>query len=260
MSNQDISSPAEERHQPDRRLWGPWATFGFGLAIGIVFFIVQSLVAVVFVIQKIVSDETLGLYQLLETLISDGLLLSLATIISSIAGVGLTIVFVKVRGKASIAEYLGFRPITKKTALVLTAVTLALTVLSLIIESLLGKPLGSDYMVNVYNTSIWPGFLWIAVVVFAPAFEEIFFRGFLFEGFRQSRLRVAGTIIVTAIMWALLHIHDDLYGITTIFVLGIVFGIARYKTGSLWSTLLMHAFWNLLAMLATALYVNGIIS
>jgi len=260
MSSQDTSLPSETQHPPDKRVWGFWATVGFGLVIGIVFVIVQALVAIGFVIVKFVSDSTLDSYQLIDMLISDGLLVSLATFASSIVCVGLTIVFVKARGRASIKEYLGFSPITKKTVFILTAICIALTALASIIDLKSEESLSSEYMVNIYNTSVWPALLWIAVVVFAPAFEEIFFRGFLFEGFRQSGLGVTGTIILTALPWALLHVQYGVYGMATIFALGIVFGIVRFKTGSLWSTLLMHALWNSLALLGTALHVNGIIN
>lgn len=113
-------------------------------------------------------------------------------------------------------------------------------------------------MVDAYKTSVWPVLLGIAVVIFAPVFEEAFFRGFLFVGLEHSSIGPIGTIILTAVTWALLHIQYDIFGMVTILVLGVVFGIVRLKTGSLWSTILLHAIWNLVAIVGTALYVNGI--
>lgn len=97
------------------------------------------------------------------------------------------------------------------------------------------------------------------MVIFAPIFEEVLFRGFLFEGFRQSKLGPIGAIGLTALGWSLLHIQYGFYGIATIFVLGIVLGIVRIKTDSLWSPLIMHAFNNLVAMILVALSVSGLI-
>jgi membrane protease YdiL (CAAX protease family) len=97
------------------------------------------------------------------------------------------------------------------------------------------------------------------VVIFAPLFEEIFFRGFVFVGLKQTRLGAVGTIALTSLTWALLHIQYDIYGMATILILGIAFGIIRFKTGSLWSTLFLHFIWNTLAMVSTILYINGII-
>ena len=116
-------------------------------------------------------------------------------------------------------------------------------------------------MVDIYNTSVWPAFFWVVIIIFAPAFEETFFRGFLFVGFRQSRIGITGTIAVTALIWTLFHIGQyDIYEMATIFVSGIVLGIVRLKTDSLWSPLIIHVFFNLIATLQVALNVNGLVS
>jgi uncharacterized protein len=93
-------------------------------------------------------------------------------------------------------------------------------------------------------------------VIFAPAFEEALFRGFLFAGFSQSRIGVPGTVILTSLLWASLHIQYDLYNIAMIFFLGIGLGIVRAKTNSLWSTFLMHGFWNLVAVILVAFNIG----
>jgi membrane protease YdiL (CAAX protease family) len=115
-------------------------------------------------------------------------------------------------------------------------------------------------MIDTYRTSGWPILLWLAVVICAPVFEESFFRGFLFVGLKKSRIGSVGTIALTALLWALLHVQYDVYVMSTIVVLGIILGIVRLKTGSLWGPLLIHSFWNLLAMAMTALYLNGMMS
>ena len=260
MTAQNTSLSAEiENPQIKRQLWGPWSTLGLGLVVGIVYLITQVFVVVIFAIAKIISDSTLSPLQLVETLISDGLLISLATFASAIVCVGLILVIIKIRGRATIAKYLGLRRITKKTILILLAITTGIIVLSDILTLILGKPLNPEFMVNAYNTSIWPALFWIAVVIFAPLFEEVFFRGFLFVGFRQSRIGVVGTIGLTALIWALMHVQYGVYEITTIFVLGIVLGIIRFKTDSLWSPLLMHVFMNLIATLEVSLNVNALV-
>jgi membrane protease YdiL (CAAX protease family) len=45
----------------------------------------------------------------------------------------------------------------------------------------------------------------IALALAAPVTEEIVFRGFLYRGFSESRIGVAGTIALT-VAWALIHI------------------------------------------------------
>ena len=103
-----------------------------------------------------------------------------------------------------------------------------------------------------------PALIWIAVVIFAPVFEEIFFRGFLFAGFRNSRVGIIGAILLTAVLWALLHATQyGIWELLVIFGLGVAFGVARWKTNSLFASLSMHSMWNLIAMVQTLLYIQG---
>jgi membrane protease YdiL (CAAX protease family) len=243
-----------------RQLWGPWATAGFGLVVGIIFLITQTLVVVAFAVAKFVSDATFSLSGFAEALASNGLLLALATIASSVVCSGLVIIIVKVRRSATIADYLGLRWITGKTVLVLLAIAVGFVVLSGWLSTLLGKPSDAEFMVDAYRTSVWPALFWVAVVILGPVFEETFFRGFLFVGFLQSRLGPAGTIFLTSFIWALLHIQYSAYGVVTIVIMGIILGLMRLKTDSLWSPLILHVLNNLVSTLETALYVNGILS
>jgi hypothetical protein len=100
---------------------------------------------------------------------------------------------------------------------------------------------------------------WIGVIIFAPAFEEVFFRGFLFEGFRYSRIGVVGAIVLTSLIWAALHMQYDPFEMFLVFLMGLLLGILRYKTGSLWSPLLMHSLNNLAATIELVLYVGGMV-
>ena len=80
------------------RVWGPWATLGFGLVVGIVLLVTQILVAGIFFVVEIATDSTPNFLQIAESLGSvSGLLLALATIASAFVGVGLFFGFVKLR-------------------------------------------------------------------------------------------------------------------------------------------------------------------
>ena len=155
MTDQNISLSSEiENPQIKRQLWGPWSTLGFGLVVGVVSLIAQGFVVVIFAIKETTSDSTLNTLQLIEMLISNGLLISLATILSTIVCVGLILVIIKIRRRATIAEYLGLRRITKKTILILLAITIGIMALADILALILEIPLNSEFMVNAYNTSI----------------------------------------------------------------------------------------------------------
>ncbi len=239
-------------------VWGGWATAGFGFIIFIATSVVAGFIGAFFLIAMLIARPEPNLGRMMES-IKDmyGLLLVITAFVSAIAGPGLTIVFIRLRNGAGIKEYLGLKRIGIKTILVVLAISAGYLILSDGITILLGKPVVTDFMTNTYNTSVWPWLIWIALIVFAPAFEEPLFRGFLFEGFRQSRLGIIGAILITAASWALLHLQYDISGIVTIFFMGILMGTVRFKTGSLWSVIIMHAFFNLVATVETVLYING---
>jgi len=258
-----------ENPVPERKLWGAWATVGFGLVIFIVFSTVQSLALIAVIFPDLLSflrslPAQPDFYELMNTMLTllttrMGLITSVATCASAIIGVGFILLFTMIRKGVSIAEYLGLKRITVKQILAVLGIMAAFIVLSDGLGLLINREASNDFVVNVYTTSIWPVLLWASLIIFAPIFEEAFFRGFLFEGFRQSRLGPIGAVLLTAFAWALLHIQYDFYGIATIFVMGILFGIVRIRTGSLWSTLIMHAFANMVALIQVALHLEGII-
>lgn len=244
----------------EKRVWGFWATAGWGVLVIFISVVVQAIIAVVFIIAKLVTEAEIDLIELdflewLET-IDLGLLLSLSIVISAIVCVGLIFIIIKVRRGATIADYLGFKSIGTGTVLVVLAISVAYIVLSVLVNMGLNRPTDSDIMVQAYATSVWPALFWMAVVVFGPFFEEVLFRGFLFEGLRQSRIGIAGAIILTSLVWAGFHLQYGLFEIASIFVLGVIFGIVRYKTGSLWAPMIMHVFNNLLAVLLIALEIG----
>jgi membrane protease YdiL (CAAX protease family) len=115
----------------------------------------------------------------------------------------------------------------------------------------------TNIMTDIYDTAVWPVLLWIAIVAFAPFFEEPLIRGFLFEGFRRSRFGLVGAIFLTSLIWTCLHIGYNMYSLGAIFCFGLVLGAVRYKTGSLWSTVLMHAFNNAVGMALIAFNIGG---
>ena len=93
----------------------------------------------------------------------------------------------------------------------------------------------------------------LAIVVAAPVIEEILFRGFMFRGIASSPLGVTGAILMTAALWALLHVQYDWFGIGTIFLAGLFLGIVRARTRSTLLTTLLHALANLVATAEVAI-------
>lgn len=89
------------------------------------------------------------------------------------------------------------------------------------------------------SRSLWLLILAIAIV---PAIcEEIAFRGIIMKGF-MSRLSPGWSIFISSFLFGLLHL--SIYRFIPTFCLGLLLGYAVWKTGSLYTSILMHALNN----------------
>lgn len=87
----------------------------------------------------------------------------------------------------------------------------------------------------------------LAVVsVIAPICEEIFFRGFLFQGFKK-RWGVLAGIIISSVLFSAAHL--DLYNFMPLLAIGWVLAYIFHKTKSLLPVIFLHAAYNLLLIL-----------
>jgi membrane protease YdiL (CAAX protease family) len=236
--------------------WGFWTTLGFSAIVFAVFSILQILVASAFVSFAKVEHPELDLEVYAKSLPSNGLCIGIMVIVSGLICIPLTLWFAKLRKNISIKNYIGFKePLTKERVKWLLILG-AFLFLSDAVTLLLGRPIVPLFMVDAYKSASFLPALLFAVIIVAPIFEEIFFRGFLFQGIRYSRLGPIGAIGITSLIWAVIHEQYDIYGITTVFALGILFGIARLKTDSIHLLMVMHSLTTLVATIETALHVH----
>jgi len=81
------------------------------------------------------------------------------------------------------------------------------------------------------------------IILMAPLFEEVFFRGFLYRYFRLKQWSCFKSIAVSSFIWTILHG----YSFNVLFFLffsGILMGYVRVKTKSLAGPMVMHFIWN----------------
>lgn len=84
-----------------------------------------------------------------------------------------------------------------------------------------------------------------AVVLGAPLIEEFIYRGLLQQGVKRLAGSAWRGMAVTSALFALAHVHAvEAHALPTLLVLGLGFGWAREKTGSLWVPILMHTGFN----------------
>ncbi|MDR6985352.1 membrane protease YdiL (CAAX protease family) [Rheinheimera pacifica] len=90
--------------------------------------------------------------------------------------------------------------------------------------------------------------LLLVFVVAAPILEEAVFRGYLFKAWRSSFLGLWGTLLLTSVLFTLLH-AGQYPGIllAMLFAFSLLLGLARERSGSLYVPMALHALNNLIA-------------
>jgi len=190
---------------------------------------------------------------MLET---DGLLVSIIPCISAPIVSGLMILCVKLNKRLDTKEYLGFVIPGRKEFLFWTMIFVGFGACWNITSYLLGRAIVPEVMIAIYRSAPVTILLWMAFVIAAPMFEELLFRGFLFKGLQNSKLGNVGAIFFTALPWAVIHFQYDTYEVASIFLLGIIFGIARIKTNSVTLTMFMHMIMNIIATSEARFYAG----
>ena len=94
----------------------------------------------------------------------------------------------------------------------------------------------------------------IAGCIAVPVMEEFVVRGFIFRGWSQSFLGPVGAIVLSSVLWALIHTQYDWFGRFWIFVTGLLLGHFRWRSNSTWLTVMAHSAINIVILFAMGLY------
>jgi uncharacterized protein len=124
-----------------------------------------------------------------------------------------------------------------------------------------GRAIVSPFQLVAYTTAAQEGWLplmWLAIVIVAPAGEEIMFRGFLFRGWVSSQRSAWIAVPLISLLWTGLHVQYDWVYMPEIFVAGLFLGWVRWSSGSTLLTFLLHALLNLEGMLETVAQVRHV--
>jgi uncharacterized protein len=156
--------------------------------------------------------------------------------------------------KAAFADYLALHwPSWKQ--LLFGAVGLVLIVVAWeTMSRSLGREATPGFMTDLLKSGRDKGaafFLLFAFSVAAPMSEEVLARGFLYRGWSASFLRVPGAIVLSSLVWTAVHLQYDMYFLAEVFSIGLWFGYMRYRSSSLWLTIVLHALNNLTAVVLT---------
>ena len=232
----------------------PWElgpTLGLSLLTVLLLFFVGTAVSICFVVVLSWQDPNLDTEALAKVLTSSGLLVSVSTLISGPLCIGLICALIKMRPTMTIKGYLDLYWPTGRSLLIWNLLLVAFLIVADRITEALNQT--DDFIETAYQTAQIPVLLFLAVVIVAPVFEELLFRGFMFKGIEASRLGAGGAILITSGVWAVIHLQYNLYFMAVIFGLGLLLGAARVQTRSTYVPIAMHGLNNLIAFMLTAM-------
>ncbi len=228
--------------------WGFWGSLGWGLFAVLTGFMGAMAWTVIWMLR----------HQLRIPDAEDATYATVAGIVASVAPVVVLAVAAKIR-KWHLRDYFALDAAGCRDLVLGAACLAGLIVAFGVIPSLLGIDDGTSKVVEAYRQAQLAGvlpLLWLAMVVVAPITEELLFRGFLHRGWSPSWLGTSGTIVLTSALWALLHQQYGWLGILFIFVMGLLFGWLRQRSGTTTVTIVLHALNNLFAMTIVALQLD----
>jgi membrane protease YdiL (CAAX protease family) len=229
------------------RIWKFWGTALWGLFIFAAMFVGQLAVVAWFVVRR---EGPIDLSAAIHV-VSSGLTISLSVIMGLPAVLGALWVAIRV-SRTPFADYLALRW-TSWTNLLIGIVAMFVLVMGWdMISRLTGREVEPGFMGEVLKSARADGALWLLVLAFcvaAPITEEFFARGFLYRGWSESFLGPVGAILLSSVVWTVLHLQYDWFFLGEVFSIGLLLGYLRYRGNSIWLTVILHSLNNLAATL-----------
>ena len=236
-----------ERSRP--RVWKFWGTALWGLFIFAAMFLGQVAAVGYFALR---SGPPLD-FHALNALLGSGLTISLSVITglpAVLAALWLAISISRTR----FADYLALRWTSWRNLLIGVVALFVLVMAWDMVSRAAGREVMPGFMGEVLKSARADGALWLLVIAFciaAPITEEFFARGFLYRGWSESALGPVGAVLLSSLVWTLLHLQYDWFFLGEVFSIGLLLGYMRYRSGSIWLTVILHGLNNLAAVLQT---------
>lgn len=193
---------------------------------------------------------------------NDGTVVSVSIIISCALITALSVLILRLKS-ADVRQYLALKPFSLAVGMGLLGVLILFMIGSQVLTYVLDKsPLVFVDPLYQSVSSVW--LLVFAMVIVAPIYEELVFRGILWSAIAEqfsapSYSEQRGALvasIITSLIFAVIHLQYGIYEISTIVVLALIFCYARLKSGSLILPILLHilnngtAMWQYLSQVA----------
>jgi len=184
----------------------------------------------------------------MRQLLAGGDLLAISVLIGAAICIPLLVLFIKMKKGTNLSVYLAFRSVPVKTYLFWGAITLFIAIVGEYIVVWFGADRIPEFMIDTYANTGHLWLLFLAVVIAAPVWEELLFRGFLMRGLESSFVTRIGAVVITAAVWALIHFQYEWQYLLLVFIMGLALGCARLATASIFVPISMHVLNNSLAL------------
>lgn len=232
---------------PSSQAWGLWGALGCTAAVLTVYYAIQVLVYFLF------SGADLSIVNKPFS----GFALSLAIVVSTPLCMWLVLRLARKKYSGDKLEFLALKPRPPLTKVLkwLLPMVLLMVLEGAFLEAV-GTPDASSAMLEIYKTASSVPLFFLAIGLIGPAFEEMLFRGFLFKAIEGTEAGTKCAVVITAAFWSVVHMQYDVFGIMSIFAIGLLLGVARARTGSLFVTYAMHCMNNVVALVFLELSVR----
>jgi uncharacterized protein len=155
------------------------------------------------------------------------------------------------------AEYLALNWPSRRELVHALATTALFLFVEIVALNLFGANESADYP-NDFVSAREAGGLLIFLIggcIAGPLIEEFVVRGFMFRGWSQSFLGPVGAIVLTSVLWAMIHTQYDWFGRFWVFVSGLMLGHFRWRSNSTWLAVMCHSAINISIFFLLGLYV-----
>lgn len=185
-------------------------------------------------------------------------LLTLSVAVLTVDAVLIPVAIVKARsiGNGDARRGLGFLPVARLPLIVVLAVVVA--AFGALRSYALFK-IRPDLFYEYASVTPWISVVHaVAVVIVAPVAEELFFRGWMWNGLRRH-WGALPTALLTTGFWLLLHVDRGIAAVLGLLPLALLIILARQVGNSVRATIPLHIIYNLVVTLPTILMVFGVL-